>query len=96
MMKTNYNELKGIYTFNDQPASSYDFAMNLGYMDGNSSVKFDEFTPYLETLVENGILAKVYDFTENEYREALYKFQDDTELTIEGSNRLNQKLYYIN
>ena len=96
MMKTNYNELKGIYTFNNQPVSSYDFARNLGYMDGSSSVKFDEFTPYLESLVKKGILEKVYDFTENEYREALYKFQDDTEITIEGTDRTNQRLYYIN
>lgn len=96
MMKTNYNELKGIYTFNDQSMTSYEYAHNLGYMDGNSSVKFDEFTPYLETLVNKGVLTKVYDFEENGYREALYKFQDDTEITIEGHDRLNQKLYYVN
>ena len=95
-MKTNYNELKGIYTFNKHPMTSSEYAHNLGYMDGNSSVKYDEFTPYFETLVNEGILTKVYDFKENEYREALYKFEDNTEITIEGTSRLNQKLYYVN
>ena len=93
-LQTNTKELKQIYTFVNEPTSSYDYARNLGYKDGASSWNNDYFTPYLNKLIEKGILTKEYDFVKDGYREAVYTFADGSDIEIMGENHMTYRLFY--
>jgi hypothetical protein len=94
-MLTHNKELKLIYTFENDPITAYDYARNLGHEHGASTLNNDLFTPYLNKLINNGILTKVYDFTTGDFREAIYQFEDGKQIEFIGENYMNYKLYYL-
>jgi hypothetical protein len=94
-MQMNSKELNLIYSYNNSPSDSWEYAHNLGYEQGASSLNSDLFTPYLEELINNGILTKVYDFTTGDFREAIYQFEDGKQIEFIGENYMNYKLYYL-
>ncbi|PKR82879.1 hypothetical protein [Heyndrickxia camelliae] len=91
---TNHKELKQIYTYNSNPHSSFDYANNLGYKQGLSSWNNDLFTPYLNKLINQDILTKVYDFVQNGQREALYQFSNGDEIELFGENHMNIRIFF--
>lgn len=91
---TNHKELKQIYTYDKYAATSWDFAHNLGERHGACTWNNDTFNPYLNKLIKQGIITKVYDFLKDGYREALYQFSDDTEIEFFGENHMNMRVFY--
>ena len=86
----NEKEIKGVYNKISFPVTSLDHAHNVGYELGASSLSNDRFSPYIDKLVNNGVIAKVYDFGEGVNREALYNFVNEkAQLSLFGHN-----LYY--
>lgn len=96
MLQTYSNslELKQIYDYNNNPTNSLEYAKNLGYKLGLSTHNNDHFNPYLETLINQNILTKIYDFTEGNFREGLYEFEDGAQISFFGTNTMDLKLYY--
>lgn len=93
-MLTNQKELKQIYTFDQYASSSYEHVYKLAYKRGLSTWNNDLFNPYLSKLVNNGILTKLYDFTKDGNREAIYTFSDGSEIEFFGTDHMNMKLTY--
>lgn len=93
-MQNNTLELKQIYTFVSHPTTSNEYAKNLGYKHGLSTWNNDYFTPYLNKLIETGILTKEYDFVNNGYREALYTFADGSDIELMGENHMTMRVFY--
>jgi hypothetical protein len=93
-MLTNQKELKQIYTFEKYPSASYDFAHNLAERLGICTMNNDTFNPYLNKLVNAGILTKQYDFTSSNFREALYTFKNGHEIEFFGSDHMSYRLFY--
>jgi hypothetical protein len=93
-MLENEMELKQIYTFNNSPSYPYEYARNLGYKHGASTWNDDYFNPYLNKLIQQGILTKVYDAQKPNGREALYQFQDGTEIEFFGENHMTMRVFY--
>jgi hypothetical protein len=91
---TNHQELKQIYTHISQPIDSLDFAHNLGERHGISTMNNDQFTPYLNKLIKQGILTKQYDFIQDNFREALYTFSNGHEIEFFGTDHMNYRLFY--
>jgi len=86
----NEKEIKGVFDKINFPVTSLDYAHNVGYELGASSLSNDRLSPYIDKLVNNGIIAKVYDFGEGAGREALYNFvNDEAQISLFGYN-----LYY--
>lgn len=95
LMLTNQTELKQIYTVESNPIDSYDYSRNIGYYHGLSTWNNNCFDPYIDKLVNAGILKKEYDFIENGIREALYTFtKDNKQLDFFGSNHMNYRIFY--
>lgn len=94
-MLMNSKELNLIYTFEESPSMAWEYANNLGYEQGASTLNNNQFTPYLEKLINNGILTKVYDFTTDGLREGLYEFENGNQIEFIGENYMNYKLYYL-
>jgi hypothetical protein len=93
-MLTNQKELTLIYNYTSNPSTSWEYAHNLGHKQGISSWNNDYFTPYLEELINKGIITKVYDFTKEGSRETLYTFSDLTEIEFFGENHMNYRVFY--
>ena len=86
----NEKEIKGIFDKINFPITSLDFAHNAGYELGASTLSNDRFSPYIDELVNKGVITKVYDFGNGTSREALYNFvNDNAQLSLFGHN-----LYY--
>jgi hypothetical protein len=90
----NTKELKQIYTYDKYPSGSWDYAHNLGERHGASSWNNNCFETYLNKLINTGILTKQYDFVKDGYREALYQFEDETEIEFFGENHMNIRVFY--
>lgn len=70
-------ELNQIYSYTNSPMKSLDFAYNLAYKQGASTINDNKFDCELSKLVDLGIITKVYDFMEGDFREGLYNFTND-------------------
>jgi hypothetical protein len=90
----NTKELQQIYTFNNSPSYAYEYARNLGYKQGVSTWNDDYFNPYLNKLINAGILTKEYDFVKDGYREAVYTFSDDSQIEFFGENHMTMRIFY--
>jgi hypothetical protein len=90
----NTMELQQIYTFNNSPSYPFEFAKNLGYKHGVSTWNDDYFNPYLNQLIEQGILTKEYDFIKDGYREAVYTFSNGSLIEFFGENHMTMRLFY--
>lgn len=93
-MLFNQVNIKQVYDYTPYATQSYDLAKNMGYFLGINTNIDNHFNTYLDGLVDQGILTKVYDFTEGVYREGLYSFQDDTEIEFFGKDHMSFKLFY--
>lgn len=93
---TNEIQMKGIYEYYPNVITdSHGIARNLGYELGASSHSNNRFDKMLEKLVSEGILKKVYDFTESGSREGLYNFTiDETQISFFGKSHMELKLFY--
>lgn len=91
----NEMELSQTYKYHESPSNSLEHSNNLSYALGVSTHSVNHFDHQLNKLVNAGILKKLYDFTEQGYREALYNFTDNTaQISFEGNGRMNLRLFY--
>lgn len=94
LMLTNQKELKQIYNLIQNPIDFLDHANNIGYYLGLCSWNNNTFDPYIGKLVKKGILKKLYDFTTNNFREALYEFKNGNQIEFFGENHMSYKVFY--
>lgn len=87
-------ELKQIYDYTPMPVNSLDVARNLAYKLGASSINDNKFEHQLNNLVDRGVITKVYDFSEGDFREGLYNFNNDKAQISFFGNGTDINLFY--